>query len=375
MRSHLGQFQFLRSWIFHVAILIALALGLLALKPNASPFWADEAYTVLAVRAESWPALIQINLRNEETPPLYFVLARSWALFWGDSREASLRLLSTIAFVGCIPLIALLGTQLWSRSVGLTAALLLAINPFALYYAQEARAYVLAVFLSLLLALAAVVYVQRPGRWPWLASVLSGTALCYTSYFGGLTVAGLGLAVGWLLLYRAWHFPPTLAWQTRWGALLGWIGVQLVVLLLLLPWIPAVQYQIVVAEATTQSASRNLFAQVGTGLLALITAFPNNNMVSLILVVLAILQLLLGFLWVTMLATWTQRIWLTGGLLIPVLAAVLIFQGDSQFTARYLLLAQPWLLLALAAAALEVGQLQRYFVSIGRGLLDSLCWF
>ncbi|HEX9440067.1 MAG TPA: hypothetical protein VF909_10305, partial [Roseiflexaceae bacterium] len=75
------------------ALLGVLALATLiscAYRRAAFPFWSDEAYTVLAVRARDWTELLIVNLRNEETPPLYFALLRLWALAWGDSSEATL---------------------------------------------------------------------------------------------------------------------------------------------------------------------------------------------------------------------------------------------------------------------------------------------
>ena len=46
---------------------------------DAFPFWPDEAYSVLQVRAKDLHELVRINLRTEETPPLYFVVLRLWA--------------------------------------------------------------------------------------------------------------------------------------------------------------------------------------------------------------------------------------------------------------------------------------------------------
>lgn len=181
-----------------------LALVSVAFSLNHSPFWADEAYTVLEVRAASLDELLETNLLNEETPPLYFVLLRGWSQLWGNSDETTLRLFSALAFTATVPLIGWLGIRLWNRQVGLMAALLLACNPFLRYYSQEARAYALAVLFSLLLMLAAQAYLQQPGRSRWLAYVLAGTATFYTSYFGAFMLAGAALFCILPLLRPAW---------------------------------------------------------------------------------------------------------------------------------------------------------------------------
>ena len=114
-----------------LALLGLATLCLSAYGRAAFAFWPDEAYSVLAVRARDWNELLLINLRNEETPPLYFALLRLWALAWGDSREATLRLFSAVCLAATVPLVGWLGWRVWSREVGLISALLLAVNPFS----------------------------------------------------------------------------------------------------------------------------------------------------------------------------------------------------------------------------------------------------
>src|SRR5262245_6976157 len=147
--------------IFGLLGLATLLVG--AYGRAAFPFWPDEAYTVLAVRARSWTELLLTNVRNEETPPLYFALLRLWALTWGDSREPALRLFSALCLAATIPLVGWLNWRIWSRKVGIISALLLAVNPFSRYYGQETRAYAMALLLATLVLLAAHCYLRRPG--------------------------------------------------------------------------------------------------------------------------------------------------------------------------------------------------------------------
>ena len=99
-----------------------------------------------------------------------------------------------------IPLLYLCGRELVSRRAGLVAAALAAVNPFMIWYSQEAREYMLLMALC-----AASLLVLRPrlagthgaraaGWW----AVVSALALL-TQYFAGFLIAAEGLA----LVYRA----------------------------------------------------------------------------------------------------------------------------------------------------------------------------
>jgi uncharacterized membrane protein len=69
----------------------------------------------------------------------YFIL---W--FWGrifGFSEVAIRMPSVLFGVITIYILYLLGKEIFSRKVGLIAALLLAVNPLHIYYSQEARVY------------------------------------------------------------------------------------------------------------------------------------------------------------------------------------------------------------------------------------------
>ena len=79
-------------------------------------------------------------------PLSHWILWASLQLF-GDS-ETAVRLPSALSGVAAIVLMYLLGAHLFGVGVGLAAAAVTAISPFALSYAQDARMYSLLLFLS-----------------------------------------------------------------------------------------------------------------------------------------------------------------------------------------------------------------------------------
>ena len=131
----------------------------------------------------------------ETTPPLYFVLMWGWAHIFGIG-EIALRSVSTLAGIALVPIAYLSARELYSRWAGVVAAAFVAVNPFMIWFSQEARAYML---LALFTGAGFLWFVRArddPSRrnltW-WV--VCSGLALM-THFFAGFAVAPEAL---WLL--------------------------------------------------------------------------------------------------------------------------------------------------------------------------------
>jgi uncharacterized membrane protein len=114
---------------------------------SAANLWLDEANS-WQVASYSWSKLIG-ELRGSPVGPLYFVLLKLWISALGDSAFA-LRAFSVLASVALIPLVYAVGVKLLSRRAGVLAAALTALSPLELYFAQEARMYMLTSLVALL---------------------------------------------------------------------------------------------------------------------------------------------------------------------------------------------------------------------------------
>jgi mannosyltransferase len=104
-------------------------------------FWLDELVTVSLVR-KSFGDMVHAIPHSEATPYLYYLVAWPWARLFG-SGEVGLRSLSALAGAATVVAAYGAGASLVSRRVGLIAAALVAVNPFLIWYSQEARAYAL----------------------------------------------------------------------------------------------------------------------------------------------------------------------------------------------------------------------------------------
>ena len=194
--------------------LLVLTAVSVALRTGAldAGYWIDEAIAVGIASHE--PAEIPALLRQDGSPPLYYLLLHAWIGMFGDG-EAAARSLSLLFAALAVP------AAWWAaggRRAGAVAAAVVAVWPTFGYYAQEARMYTLVAVLSLV---AAAAFVQR-------RPVILGAALVlllYTHTWGVFLVAGLALV--WLARRR-----------DRAGAI-----TFAVVALAYLPWVPSLVFQ------------------------------------------------------------------------------------------------------------------------------------
>ena len=133
-------------------MLVAVVVRLHGL--GAPNLWLDEANSWYVAHL-SW-AQLSTNLRTSPVGPVYFVALKLWMDVFGTS-EAALRAPSLLASVILVPLVYALGVRTVSMRAARVAAALTALSPLHLYFAQEARMYML---LALLAAASTLAYVH-----------------------------------------------------------------------------------------------------------------------------------------------------------------------------------------------------------------------
>jgi mannosyltransferase len=137
-----GETESLAPWL---AILITLiGGGLRVLLLDHKGMWLDETFSVWLAN-HSVADMLRWIARIDQHPPLYYLLLHYWMALKGDT-PYHVRLLSVLFGTATIPVIYLIGKRMSGVMTGLVAALILAVSPFNIYYAQETRMYTLLAF-------------------------------------------------------------------------------------------------------------------------------------------------------------------------------------------------------------------------------------
>ena len=241
----------------------------------------DEAFSVW-MGWQPMGEMLSWLVRIDQHPPLYYLLLHFWMNVASDD-AATVRALSTLLGTLTILVVYLVGHRLADDKVGLLAALILAVSPFHVRFAQEARMYtLLALNASLALyALARLLTDSRSAENPlgrqfadfwrtwrvtrrrpplqaietdlaWMGYVLFTAAMLWshnTAVF--FPVATNLIVLGLLLIRRRLHspaplplrppapLPPRSPAPLAPPSLRNWLLAQVGVFLLWCPWLPA----------------------------------------------------------------------------------------------------------------------------------------
>jgi uncharacterized membrane protein len=218
-----AQFRQTGRWVVVALILSALIVGIWFrfYHLDRKVYWIDEVFTSLRIAgytlaevkaeprpldAQQWRQFQTVGpdrtfsefrraLLDDIHPPLYFTGARWWALWLGSS-VWDVRCFSAVISLLAFPCLHWLCRELFdSQAVSWTALVLLALSPFHVLYAQEARSYSLWM-VTLLLSSAALLRALRVGS--KLAWALYGVAILlalYTHWLSVMLIPGHGLYV------------------------------------------------------------------------------------------------------------------------------------------------------------------------------------
>jgi hypothetical protein len=120
-------------------LLLAFAVRVFALGQQS--LWFDEGWSWHLAKMPL--AEMALTTAGDRSPPLYYALLHVWIALAGES-EFAMRFISVLADVAGVALVVVLARLLTrSRSAALAAGALYALNPFAIWYAQEVRQYAL----------------------------------------------------------------------------------------------------------------------------------------------------------------------------------------------------------------------------------------
>lgn len=307
-------------------LLITLLAALLRLHGlHQWSMWVDEAHTWRDVTN----SLADFRASPRGWYPLSFLGLR-WLLETGllpNFSEGWLRLPFAFCGIVSVPLLALFGQPLVGRRAALLAALFLAINPWHIYWSQNARGYVLVFFFAVIAAGVWWHGMHRRSR-PWMAVALLAAAAAGGCHFTGFILFPVFLAHA--VLAR-----DALTRRARWMTL-GVAVAALVVLPHVLPVLPPFR-----------SFMR---AKPDASLLHMVQTTAYYFRLPLLLAA------LLG-LWLLLRRGVEQRaLFLACWTIVPILVLAVVGFSVVKVTARYALCALPAVLLLAGATSVRVGE-------------------
>jgi 4-amino-4-deoxy-L-arabinose transferase-like glycosyltransferase len=225
------------TWWPIVAIL-ALAFALRLINLGGRPIWYDEAFAVLYAEKPFatmlYGTIAQVGGAAADVHPLFFYsILHVWMSMVGQS-PAAVRALSVLLGTATVAMIYLLACRLFDKRIGIAAAAIAAIAPFAIYYSQEARMYALLGFAAVT-ATYFFVRAWADNRWYfWIAFGILGAMTLYAHNLGFAFIAALDVWVLWNWLRPAGR---------RWHRFLPLLLSHLLMLALFAPWLAIVPSQ------------------------------------------------------------------------------------------------------------------------------------
>lgn len=271
---------------------------------------------------------------DPQHPPLYYVMARFWTQWFGNSVETK-RSLSALISLLAFPCIYWLCQELFNSPLtGWMAIALIAVSPFHLLYAQEVREYGLwtvTILLSSAALLRAIRLQTNFSWWIYAASVALGL---YSYLSSGLVVIGYGIYVVAVEGFRLSK------------AVTGYLLASFTGLLAFAPWLLVVMTNLNQIQSTTRWTNEKLplLALLKEWALNLSRVFLDLNNRSGFKVTFTnlIIALLVGYAFYFLYRKAPKRAWLFILTLMGVTGMVLVlpdlfFGGHRSTITRYLI--------------------------------------
>lgn len=214
-----------------IIFLLVLGISFRLINLDRKVYWHDEAATSLRITGSSWQEMTALkgvemsveefqnkflrtqpqtsvidvftsSLEDPHITPLYYFIGHFWIKLFGDS-VAAIRSLSVVMGLLALPCIYWLCLELFSSSLtaGIAVALM-AVSPFHILYAQEARMYSLWTVTILLscIALLRAMRIKTPTSWRIYAVTLCLSL--YTHLFTVFVAVGHGIYVATIEKFR-----------------------------------------------------------------------------------------------------------------------------------------------------------------------------
>ena len=171
----------------------AVAGALVVHDLGSRSLWLDEGFTFTAA-SQHGVALLHAALKDGGNALAYYIGMHYWISVFG-STERALRLPTAIAAIGTIPVCFHILRRLFDHAAAVSGSFCVAVSVSFVWWAQNARAYVVAVFFVCAAMLAFVVAVQSGRRLAWAAYVVLTVIGLYTVVLSVLVVVAQAISL------------------------------------------------------------------------------------------------------------------------------------------------------------------------------------
>jgi mannosyltransferase len=186
-----------RRWLYALAGITIVGAIVRFATLGVQSYDHDEAVTAARVLHPSLFDTLNVVAHGERSPPLYYVFAWGWSRVFGTG-EVGLRSLSALIGTLTVPLAYFATLELISRRrVALLAAALVALNPYLVWYSQEARSYALMVLFTTVAFLYFARSLKRPSPGSLAMWALASALAICSHYFAAFLIAPEAV---WLLM-------------------------------------------------------------------------------------------------------------------------------------------------------------------------------
>lgn len=338
--------------IIPIVLTIGLAFGVRLFRLDVQSLWWDEGHSIF-VASHPIPQIPTLPAMDVH-PPGYFALLHGWMALAGES-EFALRYLSVIFSLLTVALLWRFAAAL-DRRAGAVTALLAAVSPLYVAYAQEVRSYAMLTCLGLLSTYALYRLLTRPTRVDIAVYIVASAACLYTHY-GAMFL---------LLFHNAAWLTMIITPRDKIPPLKRWLATQAGVALLFGPQLWLASRQI------ADYANPNLMPpalpdfilrswQAYTVGLTVDPTFAGWGMLALAAII--------GAGGLTRLhRDWPRLLFLMGWLLIPLAAYFVVLQSRPSFEPRYLITVTPAVFLLLGLVR------PRFLQLVAIGILTFALW-
>lgn len=212
---------FQKQFPFAILVLIILGAFLRIYKLSFQSYWLDEARSILLLLSDYFFQALKSGFSGD--PPLCEFILYFWIKLFGHS-EVSTRIFSSIFSIATLPLMYLAVKEFFDNKTAIFSTLLLSFSAYHIYYAQEARMYAFSWFFVVASTLFFIKLIKKSTKRNWIIYLIT-TVLAFYAYYSSLFV---------LLTQNVFVF---MFWKRRGIKLKHWIGMQLVLIMLFLPWV------------------------------------------------------------------------------------------------------------------------------------------